>query len=85
MILGRNGHPITPNTKPTGSALPTLSHAGSQPGGGGGSRTSSSDELMAGKTKAEPAKVVTSLGFTTPPYIPAGTILCHLCRVLQCL
>ena len=84
-FMGNKAHPSQP-----GSALPTLSHLGSQPGGG----SCGNDELMAGKTKGafpsttnqpEASKLVTSLGSTTPTYIPAGTVLCCLCKVLQSL
>ena len=80
-FMGNQAHTSQP-----GSGLPTLisasSNVGSQPGGG----PNSIDELMAGKTKGaltstnqpEPPNVVTSLGSTTPTYIPAGTILCCL-------
>ncbi len=70
-FMGNKAHPSQP-----GSALPTLSHLGSQPGGG----SCGNDELMAGKTKGafpsttnqpEASKLVTSLGSTTPTYIPA--------------
>lgn len=73
-FIGNQAHTSQP-----GSGLPTpisaSSNVGSQPGGG----PNSIDELMAGKTKGaltstnqpEPPNVVTSLGSTTPTYIPA--------------